>query len=103
MELLKRKIDAFLAAWKQDLKRKPLIAKTSKKFQITKVARGARNREYIGAVEWLEKAGVVNVCYCLNAPALHWARNQLCICLLQIILRHYPIMIQQYHILSLLT
>ena len=46
------------------------LAKTSKKFQITKVAHGARNREYIGAVEWLEKAGVVNVCYCLSNPEL---------------------------------
>ena len=67
------------------------------------MARDARNREYIGAEEWLEKADVVNVSYCLNAPALHWARDQLCICLLQIILRHYPIVIQQFHILSLLT
>lgn len=46
------------------------LAKTSKKYQITKIAKGARNREYIGAVEWLEKAGVVNVCYCLNNPEL---------------------------------
>ena len=46
------------------------LAKTSKKFQITNVAQGARNREYIGAVEWLEKAGVVNVCYCLSNPEL---------------------------------
>ena len=46
------------------------LAKTSKKFQITKVAQGARNREYIGAVEWLEKAGIVNVCYCLSNPEL---------------------------------
>lgn len=46
------------------------LAKTSKKFQITKVAHGARNREYIGAVEWLEKAGVANVCYCLSNPEL---------------------------------
>ena len=46
------------------------LAKTSKKFQITKVSHGARNREYIGAVEWLEKAGVVNVCYCLSNPEL---------------------------------
>ena len=46
------------------------LAKASKKFQITKVAHGARNREYIGAVEWLEKAGVVNVCYCLSNPEL---------------------------------
>ena len=46
------------------------LAKTNKKYQITKVARGARNREYIGAVEWLEKAGVVNVCYRLSSPEL---------------------------------
>ena len=42
------------------------LAKSSKKFQITKVERGARNREYIGAVEWLANAGVINPCYCLN-------------------------------------
>lgn len=42
------------------------LAKENKKFQITKVAKGARNREYIGAVDWLKEAGVVNVCYCLN-------------------------------------
>ena len=42
------------------------LAKENKKFQITKVAKGARNREYIGAVKWLKEAGVINVCYCLN-------------------------------------
>ena len=42
------------------------LAKDNKKYQITKIARGARNREYIGAVEWLEEAGVVNVCHCLD-------------------------------------
>lgn len=42
------------------------LAKENKKFQITKVAKGARNREYIGAVEWLKETGVINVCYCLN-------------------------------------
>ena len=42
------------------------LAKENKKYQISKVAKGARNREYIGAVDWLKEAGVVNVCYCLN-------------------------------------
>ena len=42
------------------------LAKENKKYQITKVAKGARNREYIGAKDWLSQAGVVNVCYCLN-------------------------------------
>ena len=46
------------------------LAKENKKFQITKVAKGARNREYIGAVEWLKEAGVINVCYCLNNVGL---------------------------------
>ena len=42
------------------------LAKENKKYQISKVTKGARNREYIGAVDWLKEAGVVNVCYCLN-------------------------------------
>ena len=42
------------------------LAKENKKYQITKVAKGARNREYIGAKDWLAQAGGVNVCYCLN-------------------------------------
>ena len=42
------------------------LAKDNKKYQITKIAKGARNREYVGAVDWLKEAGVVNVCYCLN-------------------------------------
>ena len=46
------------------------LAKENKKYQITKIAKGARNREYIGAVEWLKQAGVINVCYCLNNAEL---------------------------------
>ena len=42
------------------------LAKDNKKFLITKVANGARSREYIGAVDWLCSAGVINACYCLN-------------------------------------
>jgi len=42
------------------------LAKDNKKYQITKIAKGARNREYVGAIDWLKKAGVINVCYCLN-------------------------------------
>lgn len=42
------------------------LAKDNKKFLITKVAKGARSREYIGAVDWLCSAGVINACYCLN-------------------------------------
>jgi hypothetical protein len=42
------------------------LAKDNKKYQISKIAKGARNREYVGAVDWLKEAGVINVCYCLN-------------------------------------
>ena len=46
------------------------LAKENKKFQISKVAAGARFKDYRGCVEWLKDAGVVNVCYCLNYPEL---------------------------------
>ena len=46
------------------------LAKENKRFQITKIARNARNRDYMGCVELLADAGVVNVCYCLNQPEL---------------------------------
>ena len=42
------------------------LAKGNKKFQVTKIATGARNREYVGSVEWLSNAGIINVCYCLD-------------------------------------
>lgn len=38
----------------------------NKKFQITKIAHGARNREYIGVIEWLSNAGIVNISYCME-------------------------------------
>ncbi len=46
------------------------LAKENKRYQITKVAPGARNREYIGTVDWLKDAGIVNVCYNLEQPEL---------------------------------
>lgn len=46
------------------------LAKDNKKFQVSKVASGARFKDYRGCIEWLRDAGVVNVCYCLNAPEL---------------------------------
>lgn len=46
------------------------LGQVNKKFQITKVARGARSREYIGTVDWLNDAGIVNVCYCLDSVSL---------------------------------
>ena len=46
------------------------LAKGNKKFQISKVAKGARFKDYRGCVEWLETAGIVNVCHCLSFPEL---------------------------------
>ena len=46
------------------------LGKDNKKFQISKVASGAKSRDYIGIVDWLENAGIVNRCYCLLQPEL---------------------------------
>ena len=48
----------------------PQLAKKNKKFQISKVASGARFKDYRGCIEWLCDAGIVNICYCLNFPEL---------------------------------
>lgn len=42
------------------------LGKDNKKFQISKIEKGARNREYIGTVEWLNNAGIINQCFCLE-------------------------------------
>lgn len=46
------------------------LAKDNKKFQISKVAPGARFKDYRGCIEWLDDAGMVNLCYCLRFPEL---------------------------------
>ena len=46
------------------------LAKENKKFQISKVASGARFKDYRGCVEWLADSGMVNICYQLNFPEL---------------------------------
>ena len=46
------------------------LAKENKRFQVTKIGRNARNRDYVGCVEWLADAGIINVCSCLNYPEL---------------------------------
>ena len=46
------------------------LAKENKKFQISKVVSGARFKDYRGCVEWLNDAGIVNVCYRLSFPEL---------------------------------
>lgn len=46
------------------------LGQDNKKFRISKVAHGARNREYTGVTDWLIDAGIVNISYCLNNLAL---------------------------------
>lgn len=46
------------------------LGKDNKKFQISKVRQSARNRDYVGVVEWLDNAGIINVCYCMAVPEL---------------------------------
>lgn len=57
-----RKIPAFLGS-------------DNKKFQISKVAHGARNRDYVGTVDWLDNAGIVNICHCMEQPTLPLGGN----------------------------
>jgi len=46
------------------------LSKDNKKFQITKVASGARFKDYRGCIEWLIDTGMINICYCLRFPEL---------------------------------
>ena len=51
------------------------LAKENKKFQISKIAHGARFKDYRGCIEWLNDAGLINMCYCLNFPELPLSGN----------------------------
>lgn len=46
------------------------LGKDNKKFQISKIRKGARSRDFVGTVEWLNNAGIINVCYCMSSPEL---------------------------------
>ncbi len=46
------------------------LGNENKKFQISKVEDGARTREYIGTVEWLDNAGIINISHCMEQPEL---------------------------------
>ena len=46
------------------------LGNENKKFQISKIADGARNREYVGVVEWLANAGIVNISYAMEQASL---------------------------------
>lgn len=46
------------------------LAKENKKFQASKVAGSGRFMEYRGCLDWLQTAGMVMLCHCLNHPEL---------------------------------
>ena len=51
------------------------LGNENKKFQISKVENGARSREYVGTVEWLDNAGIINISYCMEQPELPLGGN----------------------------
>lgn len=46
------------------------LGNENKKFQISKITNGARNREYVGVIDWLSNAGIVNISYNLERASL---------------------------------
>ena len=51
------------------------LGKENKKFQISKIDKNARNREYIGIIDWLNNAGIINISYCMEVPELPLGGN----------------------------
>lgn len=51
------------------------LAKENKKFQLSKIKKGARFKDYRGCAEWLIDSGIVNACYCLDSLELPLSGN----------------------------
>lgn len=51
------------------------LGNENKKFQISKIRDGARNREYAGVADWLSDAGIINISYCMEECALPLGGN----------------------------
>lgn len=51
------------------------LGNENKKFQISKIRDGARNREYAGVAYWLSDAGIINISYCMEECALPLGGN----------------------------
>ena len=64
-----------LALIKQEYKIAVFLGNENKKFQISKIAPGARSREYNGVAEWLNAAGIVNISYCMAECSLPLGGN----------------------------
>ena len=46
------------------------LSKENKKFQYSVVKKGANAAQYIGSLQWIEDAGIINRCYNLSLPEL---------------------------------
>ena len=46
------------------------LSKENKKFQYSVVKKGATASQYIGSLQWIEDAGIINRCYNLSLPEL---------------------------------
>ena len=46
------------------------LSKENKKFQYSIVKKGANAAQYIGCLQWIEDAGIINRCYNLSLPEL---------------------------------
>ena len=46
------------------------LGNKNKKFQVSKVKNGSRTREYVGTIEWLDNAGIINISYCMEQLGL---------------------------------
>ena len=53
------------------------LAKENKKFQYSVVRKGARSSQYIGCIQWLEDAGLVQRCYNTQITELPLAGNSI--------------------------
>lgn len=42
------------------------LAKDYKKFQVSKIKHHARNRDFVGVIDWLGNANIVNICYAIQ-------------------------------------
>ena len=51
------------------------LGKDNKKFQISKIRVGAKNRDFVGIKDWLDDAGIALVCHSLIFPSLPLGGN----------------------------
>lgn len=56
------------------------LAKENKKFQYSVVKKGGRSSQYLGSLQWLEDAGVINRCYNTTITELPLSGNAITDC-----------------------